>query len=496
MTDAHRTRRWVLGLAAVASFMVALDTLVVSTALTTIRARPRRERRAARVDGQRLQPELRRAADDGVGARRPLRPAPAVRRRPRAVRARVRRVRARPRRGLADRRARPCRAPARRSSCRSRSRSSAPRSRRSAAASAMGALQGLTGPRGRERPGDRRRGRRRASPGSGSSGSTCRSGSLAVPLVARAASPRAAARDRSLDLPGLALITARRSASSGASCAATAPAGAAPRSLGSLAAGRRCCSARSCGWERARAHADAAARALPLARVLGRQRRDLPDVRVAVRRGVLPRPVPADRARLRPARRRAAAAAVDGDAVLRRARRRARSSTASASARSSPAGSRCRRIGLGWIALVAEPAMDYIELVPPLIVAGCGVSMAMPVGAERGRQRRAPRARSARPRASTARCASSAACSGSRSRSRSSPAPAATRRRRRSATASPPRSPSPRGSRSRGGGRGAAAARAPGGAHSVRRRSSAIVIATLSRAGASTRDPRAARRSS
>jgi EmrB/QacA subfamily drug resistance transporter len=32
-----RTRRWVLGLAAVASFMVALDTLVVSTALTTIR---------------------------------------------------------------------------------------------------------------------------------------------------------------------------------------------------------------------------------------------------------------------------------------------------------------------------------------------------------------------------------------------------------------------------------------------------------------------------
>src|SRR5687768_17820701 len=31
------TRRWVLGLAAVTSFMVALDTLVVTTALTTIR---------------------------------------------------------------------------------------------------------------------------------------------------------------------------------------------------------------------------------------------------------------------------------------------------------------------------------------------------------------------------------------------------------------------------------------------------------------------------
>jgi EmrB/QacA subfamily drug resistance transporter len=37
MTHAHASRRWVLGLAAVASFMVALDTLVVSTALTSIR---------------------------------------------------------------------------------------------------------------------------------------------------------------------------------------------------------------------------------------------------------------------------------------------------------------------------------------------------------------------------------------------------------------------------------------------------------------------------
>jgi EmrB/QacA subfamily drug resistance transporter len=37
MTNAHTSRRWALGLAAVASFMVALDTLVVSTALTTIR---------------------------------------------------------------------------------------------------------------------------------------------------------------------------------------------------------------------------------------------------------------------------------------------------------------------------------------------------------------------------------------------------------------------------------------------------------------------------
>jgi EmrB/QacA subfamily drug resistance transporter len=37
MTNARTSQRWVLGLAAVASFIVALDTLVVSTALTTIR---------------------------------------------------------------------------------------------------------------------------------------------------------------------------------------------------------------------------------------------------------------------------------------------------------------------------------------------------------------------------------------------------------------------------------------------------------------------------
>lgn len=34
--------------------------------------------------------------------------------------------------------------------------------------------------------------------------------------------------------------------------------------------------------------------------------------------------------------------------------------------------------GLGWIALVAGPGMDYIELVPALMLAGCGVSMAIP----------------------------------------------------------------------------------------------------------------------
>ena len=76
-------RAWVLALASVASFMVALDALVVTTALSTIRARPRRLDRGAGMDGERLQPELRGAAADRRRARRPLRAPAHVRRRPR-----------------------------------------------------------------------------------------------------------------------------------------------------------------------------------------------------------------------------------------------------------------------------------------------------------------------------------------------------------------------------------------------------------------------------
>ena len=54
------------------------------------------------------------------------------------------------------------------------------------------------------------------------------------------------------------------------------------------------------------------------------------------------------------ARRRPAAAAVDGDAVLRRAGRRARSSTATASGPFMVAGLLLQAIGLGWIALIAD----------------------------------------------------------------------------------------------------------------------------------------------
>ena len=85
--------------------------------------RPPRVRRAARMDRQRLQPQLRRAADDGRRARRPLRPAPLLRGRPRALHARVGGLRARAGHRLADRHARASRASARRSSCRSASRS-------------------------------------------------------------------------------------------------------------------------------------------------------------------------------------------------------------------------------------------------------------------------------------------------------------------------------------------------------------------------------------
>ena len=54
--------------------------------------RPRRVRRPARMDRQRLQPQLRRAADDGRRARRPLRPAPLLRGRRRALHASRRRA--------------------------------------------------------------------------------------------------------------------------------------------------------------------------------------------------------------------------------------------------------------------------------------------------------------------------------------------------------------------------------------------------------------------
>ena len=42
------------------------------------------------------------------------------------------------------------------------------------------------------------------------------------------------------------------------------------------------------------------------------------------------------------------------------------------------AGLAMQALGLGWIALVAGPDTAYLSLVPPLIIAGAGVSMALP----------------------------------------------------------------------------------------------------------------------
>jgi EmrB/QacA subfamily drug resistance transporter len=42
------------------------------------------------------------------------------------------------------------------------------------------------------------------------------------------------------------------------------------------------------------------------------------------------------------------------------------------------AGLTLQGIGMGWIALIAGPGMSYTQLVAPLIVAGCGVSMSFP----------------------------------------------------------------------------------------------------------------------
>jgi hypothetical protein len=42
------------------------------------------------------------------------------------------------------------------------------------------------------------------------------------------------------------------------------------------------------------------------------------------------------------------------------------------------AGLALQAVGMGWIALVADPGMDYGTMIAPLIIAGCGVSMTFP----------------------------------------------------------------------------------------------------------------------
>ena len=135
-----------------------------------------------------------------------------------------------------------------------------------------------------------------------------------------------------------------RSGSCGGSCAATRRAGAAPRSSASLAAGVLLAAA-FVAWE-ARARAPMLPLALFRSRAFSAGNAAIFfTFAVAVRRRLLLRAAAADRARLRPARRRAAADAVDGHVHHRRAaRRRARRPHRRAAADGRPACA-CRRPG-------------------------------------------------------------------------------------------------------------------------------------------------------
>ena len=167
---------WTFVVTSAALFMVTLDNLVVTTALPVIRARPARQPPAAGVDGERIHADVRGAAAHRRGARRSLRPAADLLDRPRAVHARFGGVRARAEHRPADRGA--CGAGCRRGDGDTidtnhperggvRRATRAWRSARGAAsaASPSRSVRSSVAPSSR------------ASPGTGSSGSTCRSAS-------------------------------------------------------------------------------------------------------------------------------------------------------------------------------------------------------------------------------------------------------------------------------------------------------------------------------
>ena len=218
----------------------------------------------------------------------------------------------------------------------------------------------------------------RASTGSGSSGSTCRSGSIAAPLVLRriAREPRAGDRARPAR-PG-ARQPARRSASSGAWCAATR-AGWGSAEVRRLA-GRRASllaspsSPGSCVRRepmlpmrlfRARAFsAGNAAIFFTFASLFSCVFLFAQFLQTALGYGPLDaglRLIPWT-VTLHPRR-----------PGRRRARRPDRRAPADRSA-----GSLLQAVGLAWIALVADPASPTRSSSPPLVVAGVGVSMAIP----------------------------------------------------------------------------------------------------------------------
>ena len=205
-------------------------------------------------------------------------------------------------------------------------------------------------------------------------------GLIAAPLaLARIAESRGA--DGALDLPGLALISARRVRGRlGPRPRATRRAGAAPRSLGALAAGLALLAA-FVAWERRAPAADAAAAPLPQPRLRGRQRGDLLHVRAAVQLRVPVRAVPADR-------RSATARSETGLRLMpwtitfilvAPAAGRARRPDRRAAADRRPAWRCTRSASPGWRCSPTR-AWPTSSSARPLIVAGIGVSMAIPSG--------------------------------------------------------------------------------------------------------------------
>src|SRR3954451_11838915 len=144
-------------------------------------------------------------------------------------------------------------------------------------------------------------------------------GLVAIPLVLRRMPESFGARAR-IDVAGLALVTGAALGVVWGLVRGNSAGWGSLEVVGSLVAGIGLGVAFVAVELRARAHAAHAAVPLPCLR--GRQRDGLLPAGLAVRSGVLRRPVPADRTRLRAAGRWAAAPAVDGDAVLRRPDRR------------------------------------------------------------------------------------------------------------------------------------------------------------------------------
>ena len=222
------------------------------------------------------------------------------------------------------------------------------------------------------------------------------------PARAARACARATAPDTALDIPGLALVTggalgvvwalvrgntvgwgspevigvARRRRAAGRRV----------RRLGAARAPSRCC--RCASSARAAFSAGNAAIFFTFASLFGG--------------GVLLRPAPADRARLRPARRRAAAAAVDGDVHDRRAGRRRAGRPHRRAAAAWSAGLALQAAGMAWLALIAEPGIAYSQHARAAHRRRRRRLDGDPGGAELGRRLGRAWTRSARPPAPTA----------------------------------------------------------------------------------------------